>query len=372
MVGKQPAVLAPRLKDRPPAADRDAATMAEHVEIPPKRREARSAAPRRRLVILLGLGAAVAIAASLAIARALDSTSGSTSSTLSKSVPVSLGGLRTLGTALNRPIYWVGVKSGRQYELTEASNGRVWIRYLPTSEKIGEQTTPYLTVGTYPLSNAYAATEAVAKKKGSVEVAAPSGAVAFYTTTHPTNVYLAFRGSNYQIEVFDPSAAAARRFVSSGQISLIPGSHAAVASEPFTNADSVTPASLAQLSSRLKHAIYWLGPQDHVTYELTQTADGHIYVRYLPPATKLGSVTPYPTVATYPLANAFSVTQQAAKGANAVRIKVGGGGIAFYDKSSPQNVHLAFPGKNYQVEVFDPSPARAHQAVASGQVQPVH
>ena len=37
------------------------------------------------------------------------------------------------------PIYWAGSKAGGQYELTKADDGRVWIRYLPTSAKIGEQ-----------------------------------------------------------------------------------------------------------------------------------------------------------------------------------------------------------------------------------------
>ena len=345
--------------------------MAEHVELPTRPRVDRRAQPRRRLAVLLGLGAAVALAATLAITMTQGS-SNSSSSALSKAVPVSLGGLKTLGSALNRPIYWAGVKTGLQYELTEASDGRVWIRYLPVSEKIGEQKTPFLTIGTYPLTDAYAATEAIAKKKGSVQIAAPTGAVAFYAIEHPTNVYVAFKGSSYQIEVFDPSAAVARRLVSSGQINLIPGSRASVASQKFTGSVSATPAALDQLASKVKHAIYWRGPQDNVTYELTQTADGRIYVRYLPSTAKLGSVKPYPTVATYPLANAFTITQQAAKSANAVRIKVGSGGVAFYDKSSPTSVHLAFPGQNYQVEVFDPSAARAHQVVASGQIRPVH
>src|SRR4051812_45364154 len=49
-------------------------------------------------------------------------------------VPVSPSGLRTLASAVNQPIYWAGPQSGRQYELTRATDGRVWVRYLPSSE----------------------------------------------------------------------------------------------------------------------------------------------------------------------------------------------------------------------------------------------
>jgi hypothetical protein len=37
----------------------------------------------------------------------------------------------------------------------------------------------------------------------------------------PTSIHLAYPGSDYQVEVFDPSAAVARRVVSSGQLTTI-------------------------------------------------------------------------------------------------------------------------------------------------------
>ncbi len=47
------------------------------------------------------------------------------------------------------------------------------------------------------------------------------------------------------------------------------------------------------------------------------------------------------------------------------------GGLAFQYKSRPTSVYLAYPESDYQIEVFDPSPARAVQLVVSGQVKPV-
>ena len=41
------------------------------------------------------------------------------------------------------------------------------------------------------------------------------------------------------------------------------------------------------------------------------------------------------------------------------------------DKSYPKSIHLAYPGSDYQVEVFDPSAAAARALVSSGQVEPI-
>ena len=48
------------------------------------------------------------------------------------------------------------------------------------------------------------------------------------------------------------------------------------------------------------------------------------------------------------------------------------GGFAFYKTSSPSNVHIAYPGQDVQVEVYDPSATRAHAIVASGALAPIH
>ena len=50
---------------------------------------------------------------------------------------------------------------------------------------------------------------------------------------------------------------------------------------------------------------------------------------------------------------------------------VPGGGIALVDAGYPSSVHMAFPGVDFQVEVYDPSPQRALAVALSGDVQPV-
>jgi hypothetical protein len=140
----------------------------------------------------------------------------------STAVPISLSGLRTLAGAVPQPIYWVGARPDVQYELTRTDEGRVYIRYLPSDAEIGEGK-EHLSIGTYPLANAYAATAKEAAKETSRRVAVGNGGVAFFSTNHPTSVYVAYPDSDYQIEVFDPSAAVAQQFVAAGKVQPVRG-----------------------------------------------------------------------------------------------------------------------------------------------------
>jgi hypothetical protein len=132
---------------------------------------------------------------------------------------------------------------------------------------------------------------------------------------------------------------------------------------------AATEASVAQLgnvANSLGHPIFWLGPKNGYTYELTQTPSGKVFVRYLPPGVDIGVDKPYLTVATYPFAGAFAAVQKQARAPGAVSSRLGQGGVAVLDTAYPKSVHAAYPGLDYQVEVFDPAPAAAMQAVAAG------
>jgi hypothetical protein len=165
------------------------------------------------VALLIGLGAWLAL-------RGGGSSSTSPVPTDSKPVPISVSGLRTISSAVGVPIYWAGEKPGFTYELTKTTDNRVFIRYLPTGVPIGTKT-PYLTVGTYPFKGAFKATSTLAGKSDSVRINIGNGGVAFYDQKTPTNVYLASPDSDYQIEVYDPSAAEAQQIVASGQIGTV-------------------------------------------------------------------------------------------------------------------------------------------------------
>ena len=115
--------------------------------------------------------------------------------------------------------------------------------------------------------------------------------------------------------------------------------------------------------------IYWAGAKSGFLYELRRTSNGNVYIRYLPRNVAAGTPAPsYLTVATYPFTGAYAALQKVA-GGNGIAIP--GGGIAVVDTKDPKSVHLAYPNVNYQVEVYDPSSAKARSVASSGLVRPV-
>jgi hypothetical protein len=278
-------------------------------------------------------------------------------------VPVTAGGLETLVSALGRPIYWAGPMPGERLELTRLANGEVFVRYLPVGVKVGS-TQAELTVGTYQVNDALGAVERSASSPQAVRLAIKGGAVAFYNRGRPTNVYLAFPGGSYQIEVFDPNPARAKSLVEGGHVVPV-----AVRSRA-TSARLVSVTELRKLPKSLGHPVYWAGPRPGTTYEVSQPS-GRVYVRYLPAGTNAGANVATLTVATYRVPNAYAVTRGLAARPDSVQVPVTGGAIAFYAKSAPSSVYLALPGSDVQVEVYDPSPADARTLVTAGKIVPV-
>jgi hypothetical protein len=122
----------------------------------------------------------------------------------------------------------------------------------------------------------------------------------------------------------------------------------------------------------VRHPLYWAGPKRGFTYELTQTKGGQIYVRYLPGGVSIGANAPkYLTIGTYPVKNALASVRAIAKRLRVPPMKLKGRGIAVLDTEHPTSVYLAFPGSNYEIEVYDPSPARALRLVRSGKIRPL-
>jgi hypothetical protein len=271
---------------------------------------------------------------------------------------------------VKHPVYWAGPKGGFTYELTQSNDGRIYVRYLPAGVPIGSNEPKYLTIGTYPVKNALASVRAIAKRLRVVPVKVKGGGIAVRDTQHPTSVYLAFPGSDYEIEVYDPSPAHALQVGRSGEIVPLTSGRAppqSTAAGPTT----VTVQQLRALQSAVRHAVYWIGPQSGATYELARMSDGRMYVRYLPASAKVGSRRAYTTVGTYPLRNAVAAVNVVAKQTGERTFAISGGGVAVVDGNHPTSVYVAYPGSNYQIEVFDPSAARALRLVRSGRVVPV-
>jgi hypothetical protein len=187
--------------------------MAEHLEN--KTPSARAPWTPLRLV-----SAAVAIGiAALAITWAVvwngSSGSNSTAATSIKPVALSADGLRTLAALVPQPIYWAGPRKHFLYELTRQTNGYVYVRYLPPGVNAGAPGAKYLVIATYPVRNAYHALLSVAHG-GQIRI--PRGGAALVNAKDPKSVLIAFPGTNYQVEVFDPSPATARQVAVSGSV----------------------------------------------------------------------------------------------------------------------------------------------------------
>ena len=177
----------------------------------------------RRPELRIGAVVAIAIAAALVVwlvVRNGDS-SGSPETphvTAIPAVSATPGRLHDLSVEVGRPIYWLGPQEGGTYELTRTTLDRIYVRYLPTHVPVGTKDAKYPLVGTYPVDNAYGVLKQLATTAGEKSFTAPKGGVAVYSTDRPTNVYLAYPGSDVQIEVYDPSAEHARELITSGRV----------------------------------------------------------------------------------------------------------------------------------------------------------
>jgi hypothetical protein len=315
--------------------------------------------------------AAIAVAAVVAVVVWLlvrgGGNGGATHAVRAPASAVSLQRLDAFASSLGHPVYWAGAQPGSTYELSRTKDGRIYVRYLPHGVKAGTSKADYLTVGTYPQPNAFATLRATARKQGVQTIPLAGGGLAFQYKGRPTSVYLAYSGSDYQIEVFDPSPTRALGLVKSGQVRP-------VGVPPRTRAkpQAASVQQLKTVAALLGHPIYWAGAKARYMYELTRTRGGSVYVRYLPRGVQVGVARPdYLTIGTYPQKGALAILKATAAKNHVATISVAGGGTAFVDTSHPTSVYVAYPNVDLQIEIYDPAAGRARQLVTSGQIVPI-
>ena len=116
--------------------------------------------------------------------------------------------LRDLSVEDGQPIYWLGPQAGPHLR-ADADLGRQDLRALPAEGRaVGSGQAEFTLVGTYPVDDAYGVLKSC-EEVGRELVLRAAGARRLQQR-RPTNVYLAYPGSDVQIEVFDPSAEQAR------------------------------------------------------------------------------------------------------------------------------------------------------------------
>ena len=184
--------------------------------------------PRIGVPTVLVLALAAGLVAWVLIDRNEPAGSTSTTPPTAASSPAAEGprivtadGLSALSGLRGQAVYWASARPGAVYEVTETADGRVYVRYLRSNSQLGSPNPDFLTVATYPRPNAYADVEAAAKREGARTIELPGG-LAVYDRATPTSVYVAYRGSTDQVEVYSPSALETRRVVESGSVRPVP------------------------------------------------------------------------------------------------------------------------------------------------------
>jgi hypothetical protein len=122
----------------------------------------------------------------------------------------------------------------------------------------------------------------------------------------------------------------------------------------------LTEKELKNLVQDQKLNVYWSGPISGASYSINANQAGQVFVRYIKKGQKCDSQTrDFRVIATYAQAGAFESTKAAGNQANGVSLANTDGSIVYFNKESPSNVYLAYPGIEYQIEIYDPDPKEA-------------
>jgi hypothetical protein len=139
-------------------------------------------------------------------------------------------------------------------------------------------------------------------------------------------------------------------------------------SQPVTGAED----DLDAVAESVGHDVYWAGPQDNATIEVTKTKPSNVFIRYLTEGAEAGDPEPnFLSVGTYPVKDALGALEAAAKKDGAITAKLDRGGLAVTNSEDQSSVYVAYPDSNLQIEVYAPDPDMAFDIATSGTIEPV-
>jgi hypothetical protein len=188
------------------------AVSASAVAVPRKRRR-----PRRGIVAALVLAALLAAGGAFA-AVTLTREDAPALPAAGKPALLTAAVLTSVTGAVGHDVYGVAAPAGTRPEVTRSTTGDVWVRYLSGDAKLGDKRADYLTVGTYPRTDALAAAKAAAEGTKSRSAELPDGGIMLWSLERPESVYAASPGSDLLVEVYSPDPARARALVSGGAV----------------------------------------------------------------------------------------------------------------------------------------------------------
>lgn len=170
--------------------------------------------------LLIILGAVVAVAVVVLLVGG-----GSDKLSLTPGEPevASADQLSEIAGEADAPLYWLGERPNAEYEVTQTSGGRFYIRYLKNGAKAGDERPAFVAVGTYPARSATSDLRKASRNiKGAELARADDGALLLVDPSSAKSVHLVYPGEDSQIEVYSPIPGQALRIAKRGEVQPIP------------------------------------------------------------------------------------------------------------------------------------------------------
>jgi hypothetical protein len=123
---------------------------------------------------------------------------------------------------------------------------------------------------------------------------------------------------------------------------------------------ALTQSQLENLVTDESITAYWAGPRPGYLYSIDTTTKDRVFLQYIQ-ANKNSSnvVANSRVVATYFAKDGFARTVAAATLSGNTGFRNPNGSVVFYSKNRNTDIYLAFPGKEVQIEIFDPLAGQA-------------
>lgn len=112
--------------------------------------------------------------------------------------------LKSIVTQNNIKAYWTGPIEDATYTLNSSTPGQVFIRYVPKGESCDDLRPNFRVIATYEEVDAFSTTESAGTTADGVSLLNSDGSIVYFNKNVPTNIYVAYPGIAYQIEVYDP------------------------------------------------------------------------------------------------------------------------------------------------------------------------
>lgn len=141
---------------------------------------------------------------------------------------------------------------------------------------------------------------------------------------------------------------------------------------PEAGSRIVSEGELAEAAAALGQPIYWAGPVEGTELELEELPEGEgARVRYVPEGSAAGEAPANVlTVGSYEVGDAVAALENFAAEPGATTRQGKNGREVFTNEERPTSVYFADPEGAVQVEVYDPSAAKAMSLALSGKVEP--